>query len=53
VSADLPRRGKWFRVRVGRFNSADDAQKFAAEAQNRAKAAGLSLQLIGCQFDKS
>ena len=51
VSADLGRRGKWFRVRVGRFNSADDAQKFAAEAQVRAKAAGMSLQLIGCQYD--
>lgn len=51
VSADLGRRGRWFRVRVGRFNSADDAQKFAAEAQLRAKAAGMSLQLIGCQYD--
>lgn len=52
VSADLGRRGTWFRVRVGRFNSADDAQKFAAEAQLRAKAAGMSLQLIGCQYDQ-
>ena len=52
VSADLGRRGRWFRVRVGRFNSADDAQKFAAEAQLRAKAAGMSVQLIGCQYDQ-
>lgn len=52
ASADLGRRGRWFRVRVGRFNSVDDAQKFAAEAQNRAKAAGMSLQLIGCQYDQ-
>ena len=52
VSADLGRRGRWFRVRIGRFNSADDAQKFAAEAQVRAKAVGLSLQLIACQYDQ-
>jgi cell division septation protein DedD len=52
VSADLGRRGRWFRVRVGRFNTADDAQKFAAEAQLRAKVAGMSLQLIGCQYDQ-
>lgn len=52
VSADLGRRGRWFRVRVGRFNTADDAQRFAAQAQLRAKAAGMSLQLIGCQYDQ-
>lgn len=52
VGADLGRRGRWFRVRVGRFNSVDDAQKFASEAQRRAKAAGLSVQLIGCQYDR-
>jgi DedD protein len=52
VSADLGRRGRWFRVRIGRFNSADDAQKFAGEAQVRAKAVGLSLQLIACQYDQ-
>jgi cell division septation protein DedD len=52
VSADLGRRGRWFRVRVGRFNSAEDAQKFAAEAQLRARAAGMSLQLIACQYDQ-
>lgn len=52
VSADLARRGRWFRVRVGRFNSADDAQRFAGEAQQRAKAAGISLQLVVSQYDQ-
>lgn len=52
VSADLGRRGRWFRVRVGRFNSQNDAQKFAAEALLRAKTAGMSLELIGCQYDQ-
>lgn len=52
VSADLPRRGTWFRVRVGRFNTAEDAQRFAGEAQLRAKSAGMSLQLIVSQYEQ-
>jgi len=52
VSADLARRGRWFRVRVGRFNSAEDAQRFAGEAQQRAKAAGISLPLVVSQYDQ-
>lgn len=52
VSADLARRGRWFRVRVGRFNSAEEAQRFAGEAQQRAKAAGISLQLVISQYDQ-
>ncbi len=50
VSADIPRRGRWFRVRVGRFDSAADAQRYAGEAVMRAGAAGLALQLIVCQY---
>ena len=50
VPADIARRGRWFRVRVGRFNSAEDAQRFAGEAQQRARATGLALQLIVCQY---
>lgn len=52
VAADIARRGRWFRVRVGRFNSAADAGRFAAEAQMRAGSAGLSLQLITCQYEQ-
>ena len=52
VPADLARRGRWFRVRVGRFNTADDAQRFAGETQHRARTAGLALQLIVCQYDQ-
>jgi cell division septation protein DedD len=51
VPADVARRGRWFRVRVGRFNSAEEAQRFAGEAQQRARAAGLGVQLIVCQYD--
>jgi cell division septation protein DedD len=52
VPADLARRGRWFRVRVGRFNSAEDAQRFAGEAQQRARAGGLAVQMIVCQYDQ-
>jgi len=52
VAADIAHKGRWFRVRVGRFNTADEAQRFAAEAQSRAKASGMSLQLMVSQYDQ-
>jgi cell division septation protein DedD len=52
VSVDLPRRGTWFRVRVGRFNTAEAAQRFAAEAQLRARPTGMSLELIVSRYDQ-
>jgi|GEM_PF-1630565 len=52
ISADLARRGRWFRVRVGRFNTAEDANRFGGEAQLRAKAAGVSLRLIVSQYEQ-
>jgi cell division septation protein DedD len=52
IPADLVRRGRWFRVRVGRFNSAEEAQKFAGEAQQRARTAGLAVQLIACPYNQ-
>jgi cell division septation protein DedD len=52
VEVELPRRGTWYRVRVGRFNTAADAQKFATEAQLRARAAGMSLQLIVSPYEQ-
>jgi len=52
VPAELARRGRWFRVRVGRFNAQEEAQRFAGEAKQRARGAGLALQLIVCQYDQ-
>lgn len=52
VRADLARRGRWFRVRVGRFNTGEEAQRFAAEAQPRAKAAEVSLQLVVVPYEQ-
>jgi cell division septation protein DedD len=37
VSADLGRRGMWFRVRVGRFETAEEARTFAAKSRLEAK----------------
>ncbi len=39
VSADLGRRGVWYRVRVGRFETAEQAQRFAAESKLRGEVA--------------
>ena len=52
ASADIAGRGRWFRVRVGRFESAQDANRFAAESRRRARTSGLNLQLIVSSYDK-
>ena len=52
VSADVAKRGTWYRVRVGRFESAEAAKRYAAEAQLRSKASGVSLQLIVCPYEQ-
>lgn len=52
VSAEIAGRGKWFRVRVGRFESTQKADRFASEARIRARASGLNLQLIVSSYDK-
>ena len=52
VSADVGKRGTWYRVRVGRFESAEAAKRYAAEAQMRSKASGVSLQLIVCPYEQ-
>jgi cell division septation protein DedD len=52
VPADLPRKGRWFRVRVGRFTNADDAKKYAAQSRFRAKAAGMDLNFIVVEYGK-
>lgn len=52
VRADVGKRGTWYRVRVGRFESAEAAKRYAAEAQLRSKASGVSLQLIVCPYEQ-
>ena len=53
ASANIAGKGRWFRVRVGRFVNAADAEKFAAQAKQRAKATGLNLQLVICDYSNS
>jgi cell division septation protein DedD len=52
VSANVGKRGTWYRVRVGRFESAEAAKRYAADAQLRSKASGVSLQLIVCPYEQ-
>jgi cell division septation protein DedD len=50
ASADISGKGRWYRVRVGRFASPAEAEKYAAQAKQRAKASGLNLQLVVCDY---
>lgn len=50
ASANLAGKGTWYRVRVGRFMNAGEAEKYATQAKQRAKATGLNLQLVVCDY---
>src|SRR5262249_10574039 len=52
VSAEIPKRGRWYRVRVGRFSTPDDANRFANDAKLRARSAGITLPLVLCDYEK-
>jgi cell division septation protein DedD len=51
VAADLGRRGTWYRVRVGRFATSAEAQAYAMQSRQRAKAAGMSIELIVSEYE--
>ena len=43
----------WYRVRVGRFATVEEAQRYSVEARNRARAAGIALkELQVTAYDK-
>lgn len=44
VRADLGSHGIWRRVRIGRFATSEEAQRFAVEARRRARAIGVTLK---------
>jgi hypothetical protein len=52
VSADLKEKGRWYRVRVGRFSTREESARYAEQARARAKAAGLKLNLITVDYEK-
>lgn len=51
VEADLGRRGRWYRVKVGRFKTSEEALRFAARMRERARAAGIDLNLILSNYE--
>ncbi|MEN3332172.1 MAG: hypothetical protein V7641_1537 [Blastocatellia bacterium] len=53
VRADLGSHGIWYRVRIGRFATPEEAQRFAVEARARARAVGVTLKdLQVTSYDK-
>lgn len=52
IAAEIPRRGKWYRVRAGKFASQEEARKHGLEWQQRARAAGVGIQLVACVFEQ-
>ena len=50
VAADIPHRGKWYRVRAGKFSSQDEARQAAESWHKRMAAAGINSQLVPCQY---
>jgi cell division septation protein DedD len=53
VRADLGSHGVWYRVRIGRFATPAEAQRYAAEARTRARIAGVALKdLQVAAYDK-
>lgn len=52
VSANIPNRGRWYRVRIGRFRTREDAIKYGEQSKMRAKAVGIRLDLIVSPYEK-
>jgi cell division septation protein DedD len=52
VQADIPGRGRWYRVRVGKFGTREEAMKYGEQSKMRAKAAGIKLDLIVSPYEK-
>lgn len=52
VAADIRGRGRWYRVRIGRFATREEAMKYGEQSRMRAKAAGIRLDLIVSSYDK-
>ena len=50
VSADIPGKGRWYRVRAGRFSNSGEAQQYKSAWQQRAASAGINIQFIVCDY---
>ncbi|HKV38029.1 MAG TPA: SPOR domain-containing protein [Blastocatellia bacterium] len=51
VSAEIPHKGRWYRVRAGKFSSPQEAGNYAAAWRKQAAASGLNLQFIPCDYE--
>jgi len=52
IGANIPGRGKWYRVRAGKFASPEESQQSALAWRRLASAAGISLQLVQCEYEQ-
>ncbi len=52
TSAEIGTRGRWYRVRVGRFVSQEEAKRFAAEYETRVKSGNVGAKFIICNYEK-
>jgi len=50
VAADIPHRGKWYRVRAGKFATQEEARQAAESWRKRLGAAGINMQLVPCDY---
>jgi cell division protein FtsN len=50
VAADIPHRGRWYRVRAGKFGNQEEAHQAAESFRKQAAAAGINLQLVPCDY---
>jgi cell division septation protein DedD len=50
VAADIPKRGRWYRVRAGKFATQEETRKYASEWQQRMRAAGIKVELVSCDY---
>ena len=52
IGVDLPHKGRWYRVRAGKFERTEEARSSIAQWQKRAGSAGLSIQWIVLDYEK-
>lgn len=52
IGVDIPNKGRWYRVRAGKFEKPEEARASIADWQKRASAAGVSIQLIVLDYEK-
>ncbi len=53
IAAEIKGKGRWYRVRAGRFSTREEAQRYAEQSKARARAAGLKVEtMIPVDYEK-